>query len=138
MSHGQLRCAGSPLFLKNAYGVGYQLTIDKPLPSEKREYNELMLEEQKTSEEVDKEGPLSNGELSCVLRDIVFSGIPETRCLMNSSTSDIYQLPMKAAPKFAPIFEKLDDLADAAIITGYGVGMTTIVSVETVFHYRSC
>ena len=29
MADGQLRCAGSPLFLKKAYGVGYQLTIEK-------------------------------------------------------------------------------------------------------------
>lgn len=29
MSQGQLRCLGSPLFLKKAYGVGYQLTIEK-------------------------------------------------------------------------------------------------------------
>ena len=29
MAEGQLRCAGSSLFLKRHYGVGYQLTIEK-------------------------------------------------------------------------------------------------------------
>jgi hypothetical protein len=31
MSDGQLRCAGSSLFLKKTYGVGYQLTIEKTM-----------------------------------------------------------------------------------------------------------
>jgi len=36
MSQGQLRCLGSPLFLKKAYGVGYQLTIEKQSASRSR------------------------------------------------------------------------------------------------------
>jgi len=36
MSQGQLRCLGSPLFLKKAYGVGYQLTIEKQSNSKGR------------------------------------------------------------------------------------------------------
>jgi ATP-binding cassette subfamily A (ABC1) protein 3 len=29
MSHGQLKCCGSSVFLKNKFGVGYNLTISK-------------------------------------------------------------------------------------------------------------
>jgi len=29
MSHGQLRCSGSSVFLKNKFGVGYNLSIAK-------------------------------------------------------------------------------------------------------------
>ena len=29
MSHGKLVCLGTPLFLKNRYGVGYNLTLEK-------------------------------------------------------------------------------------------------------------
>jgi ATP-binding cassette subfamily A (ABC1) protein 3 len=29
MNHGQIKCAGSPLFLKNAFGSGYRLTLAK-------------------------------------------------------------------------------------------------------------
>ncbi len=31
MSEGKVECAGSPLFLKHRYGVGYQLTVEKNL-----------------------------------------------------------------------------------------------------------
>jgi hypothetical protein len=31
MSEGKVECAGSPLFLKHRYGVGYQLTLEKNL-----------------------------------------------------------------------------------------------------------
>jgi ATP-binding cassette subfamily A (ABC1) protein 3 len=31
MSEGKVECAGSPLFLKHRYGVGYQLTMEKNL-----------------------------------------------------------------------------------------------------------
>jgi len=34
MAEGQLRCAGSSLFLKKTYGVGYQLTIEKQRQSD--------------------------------------------------------------------------------------------------------
>ena len=39
MSEGKVECAGSPMFLKHRYGVGYQLTMEKeqvkalPVPS---------------------------------------------------------------------------------------------------------
>ena len=39
MAEGQLRCAGSSLFLKKMYGVGYQLTIEK-----QRRGKEMMIE----------------------------------------------------------------------------------------------
>jgi ATP-binding cassette subfamily A (ABC1) protein 3 len=29
MNHGQVKCCGSPLFLKNAFGSGYRLTLAK-------------------------------------------------------------------------------------------------------------
>lgn len=29
MNHGQVKCCGSPIFLKNSYGSGYRLTISK-------------------------------------------------------------------------------------------------------------
>jgi ABC-type multidrug transport system ATPase subunit len=31
MSEGKVECAGSSLFLKHRYGVGYQLTLEKNL-----------------------------------------------------------------------------------------------------------
>ena len=29
MAEGKVECAGSPIFLKHRYGVGYQLTMEK-------------------------------------------------------------------------------------------------------------
>ena len=29
MNHGEIKCCGSPIFLKNLYGTGYQLTATK-------------------------------------------------------------------------------------------------------------
>ena len=29
MNHGQVKCCGSPLFLKNTFGSGYRLTLGK-------------------------------------------------------------------------------------------------------------
>ncbi len=29
MNHGEVKCCGSPLFLKNSYGSGYSLTVSK-------------------------------------------------------------------------------------------------------------
>lgn len=101
MAEGQLRCAGSSLFLKKEYGVGYQLTIEK---SKDRNVDES-------------------------LKDVIQSAVPESSLLSNVGSELSFQLPLGAAAQFGPMFTELDRGVDNGSIISYGVSITTLDEV---------
>lgn len=109
MSEGQLRCTGSPLFLKKTYGVGYQLTIEKAKQERGSVYDSNCSDEQ--------------------LMGIVTSSVPESTLLTNVGSELSYQLPMSAASKFVPMFEGLEQQMESGNISSYGVSITTLDEV---------
>ena len=139
MSHGQLRCVGSPLFLKRAYGVGYQLTIEKHALSA-GDLQDRAKEEMKTDESIDGNSTAidipSHQEIDHALRDIVKSAVPEASRISNSGVEMSYRLPMGAASKFALMFEGLDEGVDKGTIHSYGVSITTLVRIVRVLTIR--
>ena len=78
MAEGQLRCAGSSLFLKKTYGVGYQLTIEK-LKGEKS------IAESNHSAKKGEDG-------SKELMEIVESSVPKAKILTNVGSEISYQV----------------------------------------------
>jgi ATP-binding cassette, subfamily A (ABC1), member 3 len=119
MAEGKLRCAGSSLFLKKNYGVGYQLTIEK---------NNLGATHSKLStlvEMTDDEGEsCRNGSANLGL--LIESSVPQAKLLNDVGTEIRYQLPLGASDKFATMFELLDAEVDLGHIVSYGVSMTTL------------
>jgi len=118
MAEGQLRCVGSPLFLKKTYGVGYQLTIEK---------SERKTEAQPEDSEINVDAPTNLG-VDENLREIVKCAVPEATRLSNSSTEMRYQLPIASASSFVGMFDELDEAIRQGIISSYGVSITTLVS----------
>jgi hypothetical protein len=116
MAEGQLRCAGSALFLKKQYGVGYQLTIEKFPP--------------KSSAAAAKDGDDPNAEsIDDVLTNIVTSAVDTATPLSNVGTELSFQLPIGAASQFTGMFESLDAKVDEKKIVTYGVSITTLDEV---------
>jgi len=124
MSRGQLRCVGSPLFLKKAYGVGYQLTIEK-----RRMASDELHDEAEEAKNADEQANGDIIETDRALRHIITSAVPEASQLSNSDTELSYLLPMGAASLFATMFDNLDDEIDRGTICSYGVSLTTIVRI---------
>ena len=127
MAEGQLRCAGSSLFLKKKYGVGYQLTIEKARSGGgSKTMQEKSLEDGDTDVESNYPPTNGNGDVhkSVDLEELVESAVPEATLLNNVGTEVRYQLPLGAASKFPALFQRLDDETD--IVSSYGVSMTTL------------
>jgi ATP-binding cassette subfamily A (ABC1) protein 3 len=130
MAEGQLRCAGSSLFLKKHYGVGYQLTIEK-----NARVGIITTSAGQTNSDISSEyasddyngGSFVNGEDG--LEKIVLGAVPEATLLNNVGTEMSFQLPIGAAAKFTPMFEKLDHEMDQKNIVTYGVSITTLDEV---------
>jgi hypothetical protein len=114
MSEGRLRCAGSSLFLKKAYGVGYVLSIDKL----KEETGDVHADSEDEVEDIDDK-----------LLEIVTFAVPEASLLSNVGSEMKFQLPMGASSQFGPMFDGLDKQINQGSIGSYGVSITTLDEV---------
>lgn len=100
MAEGKVVCTGSSLFLKNRFGVGYNLVIAKnsrdPAP------------------EIDK---------------FVTSKIDNVKKLQEVSSEITYQLPSSSSKQFKDFFQEFDQSLAQLGIRSYGVGITTLEEV---------
>lgn len=100
MSEGKIQCTGSSLFLKQRYGVGYNLVIAK----QKRE----------PMPHIDK---------------FVNDRIPSAIKLQEVSSEITYQLPTDSSSFFKSFFSDLDLNLDELKVRSYSVGVTTLEEV---------
>lgn len=107
MASGRLSCAGTSLFLKKTYGVGYQLTIEK-------------------NHEHANESP---NQIEGNLNSIIKSAVPSSSLLNSTGTEIRYQLPLAGAQNFPMMFAGLDEKIEQGNIQSYGVSMTTLDEV---------
>jgi ATP-binding cassette subfamily A (ABC1) protein 3 len=100
MTGGQLLCLGSSLFLKNRFGVGYNLTMVKK----------------------DKE---ANTKVGKYLEE----KIGEVKKLSEVSSEITYQIPTALSYKFKDFFADFDNDLDKLGIRSYGISVTTLEEV---------
>jgi ATP-binding cassette, subfamily A (ABC1), member 3 len=101
MTGGQLICLGSSLFLKNRFGVGYNLTMVK-----------------KTKESNKMIGKYLMAHLG-----------PEVKLLQEVSSEITFQIPNALSTKFKDFFTKFDVELDQLGIRSYGISVTTLEEV---------
>ncbi|XP_058140610.1 ABC-type organic anion transporter ABCA8 isoform X2 [Dasypus novemcinctus] len=99
LSKGKLKCAGSSLFLKKKWGIGYHLSL---------QLNEMCIQEKITS--------------------LVKQHIPDAKLSAESEGKLIYTLPLERTNKFPELYKDLDSHPDLGI-ENYGVSMTTLNEV---------
>jgi len=100
MTGGKLICLGSSLFLKNRFGVGYNLT---------------MVKKQK--------------ELNTLVSPYLKEKIGEVKKLSEVSSEITFQIPTALSYKFKDFFEKFDHDLDRLGIRSYGMSVTTLEEV---------
>jgi len=111
ISEGRLRCFGSSLFLKKAYGVGYQITVEKI----SKNHDQRLTDEKEPIEES--------------LYTIFTDSVDGENILSNVRTEMSFQMPIKSSHQFVNMFEKLDHLITNKKVVTYGVGITTLDEV---------
>nr|KAF6294968.1 hypothetical protein mMyoMyo1_000037 [Myotis myotis] len=99
LSKGKLKCAGSSLFLKKKWGIGYHLSF---------QLNDMCVQEKITS--------------------IVTKHIPDAKLSAKSEGKLVYTLPLERTNKFPELYENLDLSPDLGI-ENYGVSLTTLNEV---------
>ena len=93
MGDGKLRCCGSSLFLKRAFGVGYNMTIEK---------NAVVLFD------------------SARMSELVLSHIPSATLLTDVGTEMTFQLPLNSTGHFQALFDQIDCNDKVLGVQSYG------------------
>uniref|UniRef100_A0A8C5V606 ATP binding cassette subfamily A member 9 n=1 Tax=Microcebus murinus TaxID=30608 RepID=A0A8C5V606_MICMU len=99
ISNGRLKCAGSSLFLKKKWGIGYHLSLH---------LNEMCDPESITS--------------------LVKQHIPDARLTAQTEEKLVYVLPLERTNKFPDLYRDLDKCSNQGI-ENYGVSITTLNEV---------
>uniref|UniRef100_A0A8C0ZYY6 ABC transporter domain-containing protein n=1 Tax=Castor canadensis TaxID=51338 RepID=A0A8C0ZYY6_CASCN len=99
LSKGKLKCAGSSLFLKKKWGIGYHLSL---------QINEMCVRENITS--------------------FIKQHIPDAKLSAESEGKLVYTLPLETTYRFPDLYKDLDNCSSLGIDT-YGVSMTTLNEV---------
>jgi hypothetical protein len=102
MGDGKLLCCGSPLYLKNRYGMGYSMIVEKQ--------DAIMFD--------------SSNFIS-----VLKSQIPEAKLLTDVGTEISFQLPFSSSSLFQSLFEYFDANGKNLGISSYGVSVTTLEEV---------
>ncbi|XP_026178352.1 ATP-binding cassette sub-family A member 2 isoform X2 [Mastacembelus armatus] len=125
ISHGKLKCCGSPLFLKSTYGDGYKLTLVKKQSEGRGQVNQLQPPSSLSPSSC--ESPCSETRVTQFIRQFVAS------CLLvsDSNTELSYVLPSEAVKKgcFERLFQALEKRLDSLALTSFGVMDTTLEEV---------
>jgi len=100
MTEGEVECTGSSLFLKQRYGVGYQLIIEKAVQEDLPEVEEYLRSE-----------------------------IPNIMKLQEVSGEISFQIPRENSSKFKEFFERFDQNLQRLQLRSYSVGITTLEEV---------
>ncbi|KAM6243789.1 ATP-binding cassette sub-family A member 2 isoform 3-T3 [Porphyrio hochstetteri] len=124
ISHGKLKCCGSPLFLKSTYGDGYKLTVVKK-QSDARNGTEPGQPHSPPAHSC--VSPCSEPRVSQFIRKYVAS------CLLISDTNTelSYILPSEAVKKgcFERLFQHLEQSLEELALTSFGLMDTTLEEV---------
>ncbi|XP_040605939.1 ABC-type organic anion transporter ABCA8A isoform X2 [Mesocricetus auratus] len=99
ISKGKLKCAGSSLFLKKKWGIGYHLSL---------QLNEMCVPERITS--------------------LIKQHIPDSKLSAESEGKLNYILPLERTNKFPDLYRELERCPDLGI-ENYGVSITTLNEV---------
>lgn len=140
MAHGKLQCLGSPLFLKNKFGVGYTLTIVKAQQQQPPHHPAALVPHapassprvvHNTSAEFadPPDTPQSFVEASRRLLALVQSFIPAAEPLSDVGAEQSFRLPFEASGVFVELFSAFDANKAELGISEYGISVTTLEEV---------
>eukprot|EP00004_Rigifila_ramosa_P025834 TRINITY_DN7830_c0_g1_i1.p1 TRINITY_DN7830_c0_g1~~TRINITY_DN7830_c0_g1_i1.p1 ORF type:complete len:1646 (-),score=406.48 TRINITY_DN7830_c0_g1_i1:239-4567(-) len=99
LAHGRLRCAGSPLFLKHRFNIGYTLTLET-----KENFQEALF--------------------SPHVQETVGGAL-----LKKLQHEISYRLPLGSVSKFSDFFAHLESEKESVGISGFGLSLTTLEDV---------
>ncbi|XP_043833751.1 phospholipid-transporting ATPase ABCA7 isoform X3 [Dromiciops gliroides] len=132
---GQLRCCGSPLFLKSRLGTGYYLTLVKHQPTmllkAGKDHDGGRPEGNWSKGLESKEGSLAGATDVAQLLTLVQRLVPGAQLVEELGHEVVLTLPYAGAHNgaFGELFQQLDRRLEELGISGYGISDTTLEEI---------
>uniref|UniRef100_A0AAQ4R8J7 P-type phospholipid transporter n=1 Tax=Gasterosteus aculeatus aculeatus TaxID=481459 RepID=A0AAQ4R8J7_GASAC len=129
ISKGQLHCSGSPLFLKNCFGVGFYLTLVRRMKDLKKKEVSVIyyLQDQSVSDSVPPSGQRDIDNIT----SLIHHHVPEAKMIEMIGQELTYLLPNKGFKHraYASLFRELEEtLADMGL-SSFGISDTSLEEV---------
>jgi ABC-type multidrug transport system ATPase subunit len=115
MSKGEMRCCGSPLYLKSKYSSGYNLVLTRKRNAES---------ETDTANFIPNKIEIDN-KIITFIKNI----IPDAKINENLTSEVSFVLPSEQTSKFSELFQKLDANKDFLSIENIGISISTLEDV---------
>uniref|UniRef100_A0A3Q3JX75 P-type phospholipid transporter n=1 Tax=Monopterus albus TaxID=43700 RepID=A0A3Q3JX75_MONAL len=114
ISKGQLHCCGSPLFLKNCFGVGFYLTLVRRIKDLRKREVRFFYTSQSQFQHVDR---VMDGDINSIT-SLIHHHVPEAKLIETIGQELTYLLPNKGFKHraYASLFRELEEtLADMGL-----------------------
>ncbi|CAM9405596.1 unnamed protein product, partial [Scytosiphon promiscuus] len=130
MADGALRCCGSSIFLKNHFGVGYNLTVVRDIGIDDiQAAYETGMEDGKDDESYDPTSTATQEESARPIKHLVRSHVKEATLLSNVGAEISFQLPNDASSSFQAMLTEIDRRKAELHVNSYGLSVTTLEEV---------
>ena len=123
MSQGSLNCCGSPLFLKNKFGSGYNLILTRKRTNPNSHLASRPYDESKSKS-------ASDDQLTGKIIEMVSRIIPSSSLNSNINSEISFKLPTEEANKFPELFIEIERRKEELGVFNAGI---SVASVEEVF-----
>jgi ABC-type multidrug transport system fused ATPase/permease subunit len=107
MAEGQVRCAGTPTFLKRRFGVGYELVVVRRA----------------------RAGEAAGAAAAAGIVALVLRHVPEAVVAGNVGAELTVRMPFSASPAFPALMSELDARSDALGVKHFGVSVSNLQDI---------
>lgn len=133
MKDGQLQCCGSELFLKDRFGLGYNLTVVLADSGAHRTSQLSRIDDEADTMENGLNSLNSPDQLSLSSEDRIaafLNGyIPETKLIRKSARELTFRFPLGSEERFPAVFDALEEERPVLSIGAYGISNTTLEEI---------
>ena len=132
MKEGQLQCCGSELFLKNRFGLGYNLTIvlaSAAAPTQlQASSNGDEVESMENGSNGSSPGPSSSSATEGIAT-FLNRYIPDTKLIRKSARELTFRFPQGSEGSFPDVFDALEEERCNLSVGAYGISDTTLEEI---------
>lgn len=133
MKEGRLQCCGSELFLKNRFGLGYNLTVvlaDPVAPVPSRSSIDVdEVESMESGSIVSSTQTISASAAAVRITEFLNSYIPNTTLIRTSARELTFRFPPGSEAKFPDAFDAMEEERAHLCIGAYGISDTTLEEI---------
>uniref|UniRef100_A0A8D3C9F8 ATP-binding cassette, sub-family A (ABC1), member 4b n=1 Tax=Scophthalmus maximus TaxID=52904 RepID=A0A8D3C9F8_SCOMX len=128
LSKGQLHCCGSPLFLKNCFGVGFYLTLVRRMKDLRKK--EVRLSEHQSQNQSQHQDRVLDGDIDNIT-GLIHHHVPDAKLIEMIGQELTYLLPNKGFKHraYASLFRELEDTLTDMGLSSFGISDTSLEEI---------